>query len=373
MPGAEESETVFTRVSLATCTLAILLSLAACGSSGHQTAYVTTPFNSGVLAFHINDSTGNFTQILGSPYPTGISPTAVLVHPSGKFAYIANAGEANISLFKIDKSAALTEVMPRTPTGKNPASMVMDAAGSLLFVANTGSNTITAYSIDSGTGALTASTAAPALTGFSPIRLAISPSGKFLYVANQSSASISGFAVDTSGGLTSVPNSPIHVGQGPNWIAFDPSGKFLYVASLLDGDFSGFTVDGTSGSLTPMNGSPYGVVTSSTTVTPLTSLVVDSSGKYLYVTSQSSNNVYAFTIDANSGVPTAITTSPAPPYAAGTAPSFIITDATGKFLFVGNESSSNITVFGIKADTGVLTSLATNSTSSAPASMAVIK
>ena len=364
---------MFTRVSLAICTLAILLGLPACGSSSHQTAYVTTPLNSGVLAFHINNSTGSLTQILGSPYPTGISPTAVLVHPSGKFAYIANAGEANISLFKIDKSAALTEVMPRTPTGKNPASMVMDSAGSLLFCANTGSNTITAYSIDAASGALTASTAAPALTGFSPIRLAISPSGKLLYVANQSSASISGFAVETSGALTAVPNSPVHVGQGPNWIAFDPSGKFLYVASLLDGDFSGFTVDGTSGALTPMNGSPFGVVTSSTTGTPLTSLVVDSSGKYLYVASQSSNNVYAFTIDANTGVPTAITTSPAPPYAAGTEPSFIIADTTGKFLFVGNQSSSNITVFAIKADTGVLTSLSTNSTSSAPASMAVTK
>jgi 6-phosphogluconolactonase len=364
---------VFTRVSLAICALAVLLFLPACGSSSHQTAYVTTPLNSGVAAFRINNSTGNFTQILGSPYPTGISPTAVLVHPSGKFAYIANAGEANISLFKIEKSGALTEVTPRTPTGNNPASMVMDSAGSLLFCANTGSNTITAYSIDSGSGALTPSTAAPTLTGFSPIRLAISPSGKLLYVANQGSASISGFTVDSTGGLTSVPNSPIHVGQGPNWIAFDPSGKFLYVASLLDGDFSGFTVDGTSGALTAMNGSPYGVVTSSTTVTPLTSLVVDSSGKYLYVTSQSSNNVYAFTIDANSGVPTAITTTPAPPYAAGTAPSFIMTDTTGKFLFVGNQSSSNITVFRIMADTGVLTSISTNSTDSAPASMAVIK
>lgn len=364
---------MFIRVSLAICTLAILLGLPACGGgSGHQTAYVTTPLNSGVAAYHVNDSTGSFTQILGSPYPTGISPTAVLVHPSGKFAYIANAGEANISLFKIDKSGALTEVTPRTPTGKNPAAMVMNSAGSLLFVANTGSNTITAYSVDSATGALTASSAPPALTGFSPVRIAISASGSFLYVANQGSASVSGFSIDSSGGLTPVPSSPTPVGRGPNWVALDPSGKFLYVASLLDGDFSGFTVDSSSGALTPMNGSPYGVTTS-TTITPLTSLVVDGSGKYLYVTSQSGNNVYAFTIDANSGVPAAITTSPAPPYAAGTAPSFIMTDATGKFLFVGNQSSSNITVFRITADTGVLTSIATASTGSTPASMAVIK
>jgi 6-phosphogluconolactonase (cycloisomerase 2 family) len=363
---------VFIRVSLAIFILSIFLGLPACGGGGHQTAYVTTPLNGGVSVFHVSDSTGSFSQILGSPYPTGISPTAVLVHPSRKYVYIANAGEADISLYKVENSGALTEVTPRTPTGKNPASMVMDTTGSLLFVANTGSNTVTVYSIDSASGSLTP-TAAPALTGFSPVRVAISPSGKLLYVANQGSSSISGFAIDSSGGLSPVPNSPIPVGQGPNWIAFDPSGKFLYVASLLEGNFSGFTVDSTSGALTRMNGSPYGVVTSSTTITPLTSLVVDSSGKYLYVTNQSGNNVYAFTIDGTTGVPTAITTSPAPPYSAGTSPSFIITDTTGKFLFVGNQSSSDITVFRITPATGVLTSIATAGTGSTPASMAIVK
>jgi len=371
--GAKEPEPVLTRVSLAICALAIFLSLPACGGGGHQTAYVTTPLNSGVLAFHISNRTGSFSQILGSPYPTGISPTTVLVHPSAKFAYIANAGEANISLFKVATSGALAEVMPRTSTGNNPAALLMDPAGSLLFAANTGSNTITAYSIDSGSGVLTASTAPPASTGFSPVRLAISPSGKFLYVANQGSASISGFSVDSSGGLTPVPNSPITVGKGPNWLTLDPSGKFLYVASLLDGNFSGFTVDSGSGALIPMSGSPYGVVTSSTTITPLTSVVVDSSGKYLYVTNEQGNNVYAFTIDATTGVPTVITTTPAPPYSAGTSPSFILADTTGKFLFVGNQTSHDITVFRITPATGVLTSIATAATSSTPASMAVVK
>lgn len=364
---------MFTRVSLAICELTILLALPSCGGGGHQTAYVTTPLNGGVLAFHINDSTGSFSQILGSPYPTGISPTTVLVHPSRKFAYIANAGEGNISLFKIESSGGLTEVTPRTPTGKNPADLVMDTAGSLLFAANTGSNSITSYAIDSGSGALTPSSAAPALTGFSPVRLAISPSGKLLYVANQGSASVSGFTVDSSGGLTPIPNPPVAVGKGPNWITFDPSGKFMYVASLLDGNFSGFTVDAASGTLTPMNSSPYGVVTTSTTITPLTSLVVDSSGKYLYVTSQSGNNVYGFNIDPTTGVPSAMTTSPAPPYPAGTSPSFIMNDSTGKFLFVGNQSSSDITVFRITPATGVLTSIATASTTSTPVSMAVVK
>jgi 6-phosphogluconolactonase (cycloisomerase 2 family) len=48
-------------------------------------------------------------------------------------------------------------------------------------------------------------------------------------------------------------------------------------------------------------------------------------------------------------------------------------DTTGKFLFVGNQSSSDITVFRITPATGVLTSIATAATGSTPASMAIVK
>jgi 6-phosphogluconolactonase len=360
---------VFMRASLAISILAACLGLSACGGGGgHQTAYVTTPLNSGVLAFHINNNSGTFSQILGSPYPTGISPTAIYVHPTGKFAYIANGGEANISRFKVSSSGALTEATPRTATGNNPAALAMNSGGSLLFAANTGSNTVTVYSIDASSGALTAAGAVP--TGFSPERMGLSPSGRFLYVSNANSSSLSGFSVDSSGGVTPVPGSPVAVGAGPNGIAIDPSGKFLYVASLSAGTFSGFTIDSGSGALAPMSGSPFAVVTTSTSVTPLSAAVVDTSGKYLYVTSLSGNNVYAFTIAATTGLPTTITGSP---FAAGTAPIFIMNDATGKFLFVGNETSSNITVFRITASSGVLTSISTASTGSAPASMALVK
>jgi len=365
---------VLTRASLAVSVLAIL-GLAACvfnGGRGQQTAYVVTPFTASVAAYHVDNNTGAFSQILGSPYGVGISPSSILLHPSGKYAYVANAGENDISLFKIATAGALTEVTPRTPTGMNPTSMVMDAAGTFLFVANANSNTITGYSISGSTGALTALSGAAAQTGFSPVNLAITPSGKFLYVANSNSASVTGFAVDSSGGLTAIPGLPPLVGAGPNWITIDPSGKFLYVASLAGGNFSGFTIDSTSGALSAMTGSPFGV-TVSTTITPLSSLVVDTSGKYLYVADRSANNVYAFTIDPTSGVPKAITATPVPPYAAGTAPAFIMNDATGKLLFVGNQSSSSISVFSITPSTGVLTAVSTSTTASAPVSMAVVK
>ena len=367
---------MFNRTAVLVLGLAVIFGLSGCASSKHQFAYVTTPFNSSVSAYRINSKTGTFTQILGSPYPTGISPSDIVLHPSGKFAYVANAGDNTISLYKIDSTGALTEVTPRTNTGRQPSALAMDPGGTVLFSVNNFTNDISAFTIDSGSGALTEAASSPTPTrGFGPLRAAISPSGKFLFVANSASASVSGFSFDSSGNLTPVPNSPTPVGNGPNWVAFDPAGKFLYVPNIQDGTFSGFAVDATTGALSPMSGSPFGVSISSTVI-PLSSVVVEPSGKYLYVTANnSSNNVYGFNLDANSGVPTsAITNSP---FGAGSLAAFAATDTTGKLLFVGSQGTSGttgaITTFQIASADGQLTSLSTTNTGSTPTSIASLK
>ena len=361
------------RARLAIITRASLMVLVACSGSTHQFAYITTPFNNGISAYRLDTNTGSFSQILGSPYQTGISPTAVVIHPSGKFAYVSNAGENTISLYKIGSTGALTEVMPRTNTDQQPAALMMDPGGAFLFAANSFSNTITAYSITASSGALKLiSTPSYPTSGFTPVRGTIAPSGKFLYVANSNSASISGFAVSSTGALTAVPNSPIRVGNGPNWIAIDNSNKFLYVANLEDGTVSGFTIDSGTGALTQMSGSPFGVANTSTAIVPVSSVAVDASGKYVYVTTlATSSSVYGYTINGTSGVPTsAITGSP---FAAGGTSGFIVSDTTGKLLFVGNQTSNTISGYKITPSTGVLTLISTTSTGTAPTAMVVIK
>jgi 6-phosphogluconolactonase len=367
------AQTVFMRVTVVATILAGLLTFTGCiffgggGNGGHQMAFITAPLNSGIAVYTISDITGKFTLLLGSPYPTGISPTQAVLAPSGKFVYLANGGENDISLFQVASSGALTEVMPRTPTGVNPSALAIDPGGTFLYAANASSNTIDSYKVDTSKGALTA--ASSVATGFTPLKLAIAPSGKFIYVSNNSSNSVSGFAIDSSGGFTPVPGSPYAVGLGPNGIIVDPAGKFLYVASLTGGNFSGFAIDSGSGALTPMSGSPYAVAVS-TTVIPLSAVLVDRSGKYLYVTAVNANKVYAYTINATTGVPALISSSP---FATGGGPAFISNDAEGQFLFVGNQSTSNVSVFRITQSTGVLTSIQTESVLSAPTSMVVIK
>jgi 6-phosphogluconolactonase len=367
------AQTVYMRVPLVVAILAGLLTFTGCilfgggGNGGHQMAIVTAPLNSGIAVYTISDITGKFTQLLGSPYPTGISPTQAVLAPSGKFAYLANGGENDISLFKIASSGALTEVMPRAATGVKPSALAIDPAGGFLYVSNADSNTIQSFKVDTGTGALTSASSVG--TGFTPLKLAIAPSGKFVYVSNNSSNTVSGFAVDSSGAFTQVPGSPYAVGLGPNGITIDPSGKFLYVASLTGGNFSGFTIDSGSGALTPMSGSPYAVAVS-TTVIPLSAVMVDRSGKYLYVSALNANKLYGYFINKTTGVPA---TMPSSPFATGGGPAFISNDAEGQFVFVGNQGTSNVSVFRITQSSGVLTSIQTEGVLSAPTSMVVMK
>jgi 6-phosphogluconolactonase len=360
---------VFTRAALATSALLALLLLAGCGSS-HHTVYVTTPLNNGIAAYRLDDHSGALSLLPGAPFPGGLSPNAIAVHPAGKFAYVANGGGNDISLFDIQNTSGLLEVLPRTVTQKNPSSLAIDPAGNFLFVTNSGSNNVSVFAIDSGSGALSEVAGSPVAVGFNPVNLTLAPSGKFLYVANSAGNTISGFAVDSSGGLTQVPGSPYiltmsSTGQsaGPNWIAIDPAGKFLYVANLLSSNISGFVIDANSGALTLINGAPF------TAGTSPSSLVFDPTSKFLYVTNLTSNNVTVFALDGN-GVPTQITGSP---YAAGTQPSFIVLDTTSTFLLVGNQGSKTITSFSINHSTGQLTSRATTSIGSAPTSLFALK
>jgi 6-phosphogluconolactonase (cycloisomerase 2 family) len=371
---------VFKRAILATSVLCGLVGLAGCGSS-HHTAYITTPFNSSISVYRVETHTGRFTQMPGSPYQAGISPSVILVHPNHKFAYVSNGGGNDISLFKINGDFSLVEIMPRTPAGTNPSSMSMDTAGKFLYVCNSGyiggvaSNTVSVFSIDSTSGALS-EVGNPVNVGYNPVFLTLSPSGKFLYVANGAAGTISGFAVSSSGGLTQVPGSPFVLssggpgtqGPGPNWIVLDPTEKYLYVANLLSSNVGAYNVNSTTGTLTEIPGQPF------TAGTSPSSLAFDKSGLYLYVSNLTSNNVTAFII-GNTGIPRQLSGSP---YSAGTNPAILQLDPSGQFLYAGTQASAaggtrQIISFTINESSGQLTPQVGSNLASTPTSLFVLK
>jgi 6-phosphogluconolactonase (cycloisomerase 2 family)/environmental stress-induced protein Ves len=317
-------------------------------------AYVANFGSNDVSAYTINSGTGVLTAVSGSPFTAGTNPTSVAVDPTGRFAYVANAG-GNVSAYTINAGTGALTAVSGSPftAGTSPQSVAVDGTGRFAYVAN-GGGTVSAYTIDSSTGALTAVAGSPFAAGTSPKSVSVDPAGLFVYVANSGSNNVSAFTINAStGALTAALLSPFTAGTGPQSINVDPSGRFAYVAND-GGDVWGYRIDsrtdpinfgGSPGSLTPLSGSPFTAGTNPASVT------VDASGRFVYVANSGSGNAISrYTMDSTGNL-TANTGA-----TAGSAPASVAVDPSGKFAYVANSGAASVSGFSING-TGALTSI----------------
>lgn len=156
-------------------------------------------------------------------------------------------------------------------------------------------------------GNLTGYTAPTIGTGFADLMTIVNK--KFVYVP-MGDTTVQGFSITrSSGALTPIPGSPFQTG-GPStadgaWA--DPSGKFLYVGSESSGDIWAFQIDQTSGALTEVAGSPFTAVGFSSADI----IAIDGSGSFLYAGQGfPSSGVAGFAIDKTTGALTPLAGSP---------------------------------------------------------------
>lgn len=339
-----------------------------CGTTSSRYLYAAIPGSSEIVAYREDPNAGVLTQLTGSPITAGPAVEALALHPSKKFLYAANSGATpagTVSLFTVSSTGALTEVTPRANVGTAPTLMVMDSAGSYLYVGNSGSFDISVFSIDASSGVLTAiaqSGGASAGIGLSPLNMQLSPSGSTLYVTGQSGTQgyVEAFPV-TNGVLgTPVTGSPFLTGSNPIGLAIDSGGTHLYTANKVDNSISAFTV--------ASDGSLKLISTTGETFTGPVGLFIDKSGKYLYVANaQSSGNLAAYSIGSDGGI-TPLSNSP---FTTGSQPSFVTGDSSGKYIFVGNQSTPVIQSFSMDTGTGTLTSVASYSVPGTPTSIVI--
>lgn len=127
-------------------------------------------------------------------------------------------------------------------------------------------------------------------------------------------------------------------------------GEFVFVANNnagTSGSVSGFLIDDGSGSLSQISGSPFAAGTG-----PL-DVHSDADGRFLYVANQS--NISAYTIDADNGRLTSV----GDPFTS-TAPVALAVDPAARFLFVLS-SAGVVTPLRIDSSTGALSTAGTES------------
>jgi YVTN family beta-propeller protein len=259
-----------------------------------------------VSMYTINPTTGALTMVGGI---SGNSPefccfNSVAVHPSGKFAYVAEGGGGAtvLSMYTINGTSGVLTSIGEIDAGGPAISVAVDPSGKFAYVATASANpgsagNVSMYTINATTGALTSTGTIAAGTG--PDSVAVDPSGMSAYVANSSSNDVSMYTIDaTTGALTSI--GTIAAGTYPVSMAVDPAGKFAYVANFNSNDVSMYTIDATTGVLTPTG-------TIATELSP-TSIAIHPSGKFAYVTNSGSNSVSMYSIDSATGTLTLIGT-----------------------------------------------------------------
>jgi DNA-binding beta-propeller fold protein YncE len=260
--------------------------------------------------YTINSATGALTST-GSveapcappPSPGSCAPWSLALHPSGKFAYVANEGgfsPTSVSIYGVDLATGKLALVATVAADGRAVAVVVDPSGKFAYVADGGNNSdgsigtnVSMYTIDAATGILTS--IGKVAAGLSPSSIAVHPMGKFVYVANYDSNDISIYSLNTTTvNLTSIGMLAASAGS----IAIHPSGKFAYVATALG--VSLYTIDTTTGALTFAGTTGAGSSPGS--------LVIHPSGKFAYGTLAGLNSVSMYSVDATTGALTLLGT-----------------------------------------------------------------
>ena len=283
--------------------------------------------NNVVYPFSIAQKTGTLTS--GTSRSIGATPQTLTIDPSGSHVYVPNEGSDSISVFTVGNNGALAPLQTindATNTGPNQISMT--ANGKFAYVANGSGNTVSVYTVASDTGQLTFTEAKTVPTSSaSPLRVVTSKNSKFVYVANNGDSgnlfsmggrdfrgSISVYEItnSTTGALTA--RQEVAADYYPRSIVIEPSGKFLYLVNTGSRNIQTYSINQTNGTLTATNSmiSAAGVDVGGG-LGWLNEIYPDPTGSFLYgvgTATDTLGNAYAFvsgyTINSSTGALTLI-------------------------------------------------------------------
>ncbi|MFH0977199.1 MAG: beta-propeller fold lactonase family protein [Spirochaetota bacterium] len=259
--------------------------------------YVTNPGSQRILMYKV--VTNGTLEVLGTGFINttdgggpGGTPGVIKVHPSGNYAFVANAGTSfNISRYLIDSAGTLTFQDYISPGASATSSrMVIDKSATYLYWVsnNAGGNVLQQVEI-SGSLIIDKTVSYASNT---PRDVAVHPNGQYIYVT-----------VDGTIYLYYSNDIPTSHGSiaGDGMLTIHPNGKFLYTDDDSNVKVYQINADGT---LTDLNNS-----------TPVQAdvkdFIIDTNGNYLIASGRGSDSIEYLKINADG------TTSPIQYYDGG--------------------------------------------------------
>jgi 6-phosphogluconolactonase len=219
-----------------------------------------------------------------------------------------DGGANQIHGFRLDQTTGALVALAGFPvssggtgTNGNPSEQVAYSNGRL-FVVNDGSNTLTVFDVNPATGALTASFGAVALGDSQWLCVAVHPSGSPVVVGGGNPGTLASITI-TGVTATAAVGSPFLTGIArPFSCQFSQTGGHVYAGGNSGSTIAGFSVNAGTGVLTALAGSPF----DSGAGNPV-AYATDTAGR-LFVANLATAQLRVFTTAA--GIPTAVTGNP---------------------------------------------------------------
>ena len=320
---------------------------------------------------------GRVTLALVASLALGLSITACNPSFTLGFVYALNTrGPAGtISAYTIDSvSGAITQVAnsPFDSGGQYPVADAVDNRSKWLYVVHEIDNTVVQFNI--GTDGKLYKQATVNTPGTYPIAVTIDPASKFLFVVDSYAPGYNGVAppninplqsntvptqgcvvvypISTTngtlgspvanGGQTCFPIGTAVLGSQPIGITATAFVNYVYVADQGTHSIYAYSINYTTGVLTPLSTNNFqaGVKPSA--------IISDPTGRFVYVTDQYQNEILAYNL-LNGGV---LQSQLNGPFTTGLYPFSMVIDPRGKFLYVTNYNDNNVHAYTINPATG---------------------
>ncbi len=311
-----------------------------------------------VVTYMACSSGGGDGGTAGAPPPGGEQPPPSGGASNDQFAYVINGGESDIQAFRVDGDGNFTPA-GGVFTGNLPHHVRVDPQGRFVYVSNHDAPFLSGFRINEDaslaainpapfspvTGPANATDLEP-LTSAQPHSSAMDQNGEYLYVvAGHGASTLKAYRIDAgSGALTWIEGQSFPVGTHAHHLAISPNNQFVYVASDGSGEVHAFSRNTANGALTSVG-----------TITGLpgaSAVVVDPPSTFLFATY--TNAVEVFTIGTNGGL-TRITPTSTFPTQSG--PHSATMHPNGRFFYAANINPGTISVYSVDTTTGALTDI----------------
>ncbi len=294
--------------------------------SANETPTYQGAASGSVSAYAIDRSTGHLT-LLNTVSSEGAGPAHMSVHPSGKYALVANYAGGTVAVLPVRANGELgpaTDVKHNQGTA-GPEHATTAPPGSFAISGHEGPH---AHMIHSD------------------------PTGRFVLASDLGLDRILIWKFDLEKG-TLTPNEPPFVslpaGDGPRHFAFHPNGRWFYSLQEEASTLVLFDYDAAQGRLTArqtVSSLPKGFAGTNFT----SEILISPDARFLYAANRLHDSIAWFSIAQNGEL-----TFAGEEWTRGDYPRSFNIDPTGSFLYSCNQRSDAIVTFRVNTKTGALT------------------